>query len=305
MTDPRTILDLGMPLSAVTDAEDTAAIMLPILAQQAVLPRKLEEGVYAILDAEGAVRIVETDGYAQQRKHDWMMARAHVPERVKRAATVLDVDSFIDYLDRYTTSDSGVGEDYLLGDGSLEVWADLDARTIVGILDGIDARREHTATLRLKLSREWSEWAAIDGKLLDQVAFAEFIEDHISTIGEPAGAVLLDICQTLQAHTNVSFKQQAILATGQRQLRWEETVEAKAGQSGNLTIPGELTLVLRPFQGSEPVPVTARFRYQLRDGVLKIGIKLAEPDKALEDAFAGVVGDVQDSIPVRVNHGQG
>ena len=290
--------------AAIDDSASVAAIVA-VTAQQAVLPRKLEEGIYAILDAEGAVRVIETDGYAQQRQHDWMMARAHVPERVKRAATVLDVDSFIDYLDRYTASDSGVGEDYLLGDGSLEVWADLDARTIVGILDGIYARREHTATLRLKLSREWSEWAAIDGKLLTQVAMAEFIEDHISTIAEPAGAVLLDVTQTLQAHTNVSFKQQAILANGQRQFRWEETVEAKAGQSGNLTIPGELILVLRPFQGSDPVPVTARFRYQVREGALSMGIKLAEPDKALEDAFAGVVADIQAQVPVRVNHGRG
>ncbi len=57
--------------------------------------------------------------------------------------------------------------------------------------------------------------------------------------------------------------------------------------------------------GSAAVSITARFRFDLRDGALKLGVRLAEPDKALEDAFAVVVADVQDRVPVRVNHGRG
>ena len=312
MTQPNNTrsLDSYATIDTIEGVDDTAALLLPMLAQQAVLPRKLDEGIYGILDADGGILVVETPGYRQRREYDWEAAHADIPERITRAATVLDVASFLDYLARNTTgpvdSDAASVElDYLHGSGSLEVWADLDARKITGVLDGLDGWRRHSVTLQLKLSREWTEWASIDGKLLSQVQMAEFIEDHLSTIAEPAGAVLLDVCQTLQAHTNVAFKQQGILANGQRQFRWEETVEAKAGQSGNLTIPGELILVLRPFQGSDPVPVTARFRYQVREGALSMGIKLAEPDKALEDAFAGVVADIQAQVPVRVNHGRG
>ena len=166
------------------------------------------------------------------------------------------------------------------------------------------SRSQPTATLQLKKSREWTEWAAIDGKLLHQVEFAQFIEDHLSTIAEPDGATLLDICQTLQAHTSVAFKQQNILANGQRQFQWEETTEAKAGQKGDLKIPGELTLALRVFQGSVPIGMHARFRYQLREGVLRIGVKLAEPDTVLEDSFDEVIAAVQDQVPVHINHGR-
>lgn len=291
----------------VLDADQSAEIaaLLTHTAQQAVLPRKLDEGIYAILNPEGGVEVVETEGYRAQREQAWREKYSSTPRTIERSVTVLDVDSFIDYLARNTDGVDGVDVEYEHDAGSLELWADIDARTVKAYLDGIDGWRKHSATLQLKVSREWAEWAAVDGKLLTQVQMAEFIEDHISTIAEPAGAVLLDVTQTLQAHTNVAFKQQAILANGQRQFRWEETVEAKAGQSGNLTIPGELTLVLRPFQGSQPVPVIARFRYQVRDGGLSMGIKLAEPDKALEDAFAGVVGDVQASVPVHINHGRG
>ena len=287
--------------AAIDDSASVAAIVA-VTAQQAVLPRRLEEGIYAILDADGAVQIVETPGYELKREDDYQQLHSSAPERVWRQVTVLDVASFLDYIGVHAD------EDHLTnahGAGQLEVWADVDARTVKAVIDGVHGWRKHTATLQLKVSREWSEWSAVDGKLLGQVDFAEFIEDHLSTIAEPDGATLLEICQTLQVHTSAQFKQQNILATGQRVFRFEEDLETKAGTKGDLKIPGELTLVLRPFQGSAAVAVTARFRFQVREGVLRLGVKLAEPDKALEDAFAGVVADVQASVPVHVNHGRG
>ena len=71
-----------------------------------------------------------------------------------------------------------------------------------------------------------------------------------------------------------------------------------------IRLPGELILVVRVFQGSDPVQMTARFRYQLREGVLRIGIKLAEPDLAVEEAFNDVTAAVQAGVPVRVNDGR-
>ena len=287
--------------SSIENAEDATPALLVHTAQQAVLPRRLDDGIYAILDADGAVQIVETPGHQAVREQDWAERYADRPRVIKRNVTVFDVASFLDYLDRHQ---GGIEGGYLLGTGSLEVWADIDQRTITATLDGIDGWRRNSATLRLSLSREWVEWAGIDGKMLGQVEMAEFIESHLSTIAFPDGASLLDVCQTLQVHTSAQFKQSNILATGQRVFRFEEQLEAKAGQKGDLTIPGELTLALRPFQGSDPVSVVARFRFQVREGVLRLGIKLAEPDKALEDAFDGVVAEVQAGVPVHINHGR-
>lgn len=128
----------------------------------------------------------------------------------RRAATVTNVDSFLDYLG--THNQLGADGEYSFGEGMLEVWANIDTRTILGVCDGVHGWARNTVRLELKHSREWAEWAQIDGKLLNQVEFAEFIESHISNIGAPGGATLLDICQTLQAHTQVVFKQQNILA---------------------------------------------------------------------------------------------
>lgn len=281
---------------------------LAAVAQQAVLPRKLEEGVYAILDAEGAVQIRETKGYQIERKHLWEQARSDRPEFITRSVEVLDVDSFIDYLAHNTESatfEAVDDADYAHGAGELELWASIDDRQIRAILDGYDARRQHTATLRLKTSREWEEWAKVDGKLLPQVEFAGFIQDHISTIGIPDGGLLVDICETLTGTTDVQWKSQQLDASGQRKFQYEETVNGVAGAKGEIGIPTELVLVLRPFQGSEPLRVNARFRFRLSGGAVQLGVKLVEPDRILEDAFAAIVEDVQDRVPVHVNHGRG
>ena len=189
-----------------------------------------------------------------------------------------------------------------LGEGM--TLSDIDNATVLGVIDGVDGWRRQQVTLRLRKSREWGEWMGVDGKLFTQHEFAEFIEDHLSTIAEPDGAKLLDICQTLQATKGVNFKSQTILASGQRQLRYEETVEAKAGQKGDLMIPDTLTLVVRPFQGSDPVAITARFRFRLNDGALRLGVKLAEPERVLEEAFDRIVADVANGVPVPVLFGR-
>lgn len=287
--------------------------LIAMLAQRSTLPRKLEEGVYAILDAEGGVQVVETDGYAQKRNHDWKQAHDGRPEFVHRAVTLLDTDSFVDYLRR--NSECAAGPDdaaggefddprYIHTSGELELWADLDGRVIRGILDGHDGLRKHTATLALKTSREWDEWAKVDGKLYPQADFASFIQDHISTIGLPDGGVLVDICETLVGTVDVQWKSQQLDATGQRQFTYEEVVNGAAGAKHDLKIPTELVLVVRPFQGSAPIRLVARFRFRLSGGAVQMGVKLVEPDRVLEDSFAEIVADVQARVPVHVNHGR-
>lgn len=274
-------------------------------AQEAVAPEELTDGsIYAVRDADGGIVLLPTPTYLDDLERQRLKA---APARIKRSVTVRDADSLIAYLAANTDADdpADIGLEHLHGAGDLEIWADLDGRRIKAILDGGRGHRGHSATLELRHSREWEEWAGVDGKLVPQVAFAQFIEDHISSIGAPDGGTLLDVVQTLSAKTKVDFKSSSLLANGQRQFEFAETIEAKAGQKGTLAIPTELTLVLRPFQGSEPVALQARFRYRLDEGQLFLGVRLAEPDRALEAAFQQVVDEVQEAAPVRINHGVG
>ena len=273
-------------------------------ARDSVAAEQLADGeLYGARNSDGDYQLVITPGYLRAVERE---EAKDGPVQIKRGVTVRDDDALIDYLAHNTLGDrADVDRGYRHGPGDLELWADLDRRNIKAILDGGAGHRAHTATLELRHSEEWAEWAHVDGKLFGQVEFAQFIEDHISSIAAPDGGVLLDIVQTLEARTDVRFKSSQLLGNGQRQIAFEETLDAKAGAKGDLKIPTELTLALRPFQGCEPVAVIARFRFRISDGVLRMGVKLAEPNKALEAAFADIVANIQALVPVRVNHGVG
>ena len=282
-------------LDSAIDSDGTAPAIIAALAQQATIPWKLDEGIYGLLNADGSVKIVETIGYRRKRED----SERDGPRFVTGTRIVSDVVSLLDVIasgvddDGYNT----LGE----GGGQLEVWADLDARKVTAILDGQAGWRQHRVILELRHSSEWADWAKIDNQLLEQTVFAEFVEDHISSIAEPDAGRLLDIAQTLKGHVDTQWKQQKLLANGQTAFVWEERVEAKAGQKGDLAIPNELTLALRPFQGSDPVGVDARFRFRPSAEGIRLGVRLVEREHVLENAFAEIVTAIDEGIPEGIN----
>ena len=282
-------------LDSAIDSDGTAPGIIAALAQQATTPWKLDEGIYGLLNADGSVKIVETIGYRRKRED----SERDAPRFVTGTRVVRDVASLLDVIASGVADDgyNTLGE----GGGQLEVWADLDARKVTAILDGQAGWRQYRAVLELRHSSEWADWAKIDNQLLEQTVFAEFVEDHISSIAEPDAGRLVDIAQTLRGHVDTQWKQQKLLANGQTAFVWEERVEAKAGQRGDLAIPNELTLALRPFQGSDPVGVTARFRFRPSAEGIRLGIRLVERERVLEGAFAEIVTAIDEPIPEGVS----
>lgn len=267
------------------------------LTRQAVTPMQIDDdGTYIVVGTDGQMQIVD----GPQAVLDRIERAEPKPTRPALVSIVRDVASLLDVIAHHNTE---TGEFRHAG-GWLDLWADIDAQKITAVLDGGDGWHTAKCTLAVTKDPQWSEWLDIDGKLLDQVAFAEFLEGHLSTIAAPDGAELLEIAQTLQAHANVAFKQQAILANGQRQFKWEENVEASAGQKGDLKVPGELTLVVTPFRGCDPVAVTARFRFRTSPDGLRLGVRLVEARRVEEEAFASIVAQIDAAAPANVRMGR-
>jgi uncharacterized protein YfdQ (DUF2303 family) len=105
--------------------------------------------------------------------------------------------------------------------------------------------------LALRKTEAWEQWLALDGKLMGQEQFAEFLEDHLPELLDPAAATMLEIAQSIQAATKAEFQSGTRLSTGERQFAYVENVTAKAGQRGDLTIPETFVVGLVPFEGSE------------------------------------------------------
>ena len=189
-------------------------------------------------------------------------------------------------------------------DGTSEVYADVVAQRIVGVLNGHGAADpgwgDHRVELLLRKTPAWQAWEKMNGSLVNQVQFAQHIEDRLIDIVSPAGAVMLELAQTFQAKTKVSFESSKRLSSGERQLEYRENIEAAAGRKGDITIPETFELGIAPFEGSPAYKVIARLRYRLADGNLAIGFALERPEDVLRAAFGDVLDDLQDKLTIDV-----
>lgn len=184
------------------------------------------------------------------------------------------------------------------------IYGDADSCSIVAVFndDGTDQPgwRDHTVKVAVRKTEEWVHWAAKDNHMLSQEDFAEHVEAGLAEIAEPAAADMLELAQTFHAKKGVEFESSTVLTSGQRKLVYKETLTAVAGQRGDLVVPNTITLVLSPFEDSDPVRVTARLRYRLVEGHLTIGYKMDRPKIVLRDAFAAICSVVEFSTGLPV-----
>lgn len=253
-------------------------------AQQAAAPAELEPGKVYVVHTAAGVQKFDLTG-AEYRD---------LPVRKTGTTTVRDARSFAALWEKHSTEDS-------------EVYADADQLRITAVLDA-DAPDTanwggHRLALGLRETDAWTAWAALDGKLIGQEQFAEFVEDHLPEILEPAAAEMLEIAQSISGTVKAEFASGTRLATGQRQLAFTETVTTKAGQKGQLTIPETFVIGLVPFEGSEGYRLTARLRYRITDTRLTIGYKLDRPADVRAKAFADVVDAIDAQIAQPILNG--
>lgn len=267
----------GDELQAIVTAGDAAAVIDAVRSTLPPVPLDTSE-VYLVTDASGERRVIDTDAWG------W------APRRVARTVVVVDAASLLSYLHQQNVSDRGP-----------EVWADRVAFEVHAVLDPPTSAEDpgwcdHQAVLRLRPTPEWQTWMAGSGKLGGQQDFAELLEDRAADIVTPAAAHMLELAQSFHATNRVSFESSSFLADGQRGLEYREQVEAKAGRTGQLVIPAVFELGLRPFEGGPPYKVTARLRYRIEDGRLRIGYKLLDPESVQRAAFVDVVDEVRTGL---------
>lgn len=203
------------------------------------------------------------------------------PMRRRGSIEVNDLSSFIAYVEKHKSEtgtlvviNSDISQPF--------VKATLDHH---GPADDQAGWKEHTVTFTPKLAPEFLEWTGMDRKKFDQETFAQWVEDHIQDIAEPAGAELREMVLAFQIHKDVSFESSRVLENGQIRLHYSETVSGRVG-SGELEIPKAITLGIPVFANdTERVKIVARFRYRLERNQLSIWYELERPDRIRELAF--------------------
>lgn len=212
------------------------------------------------------------------------------PRRPEGSVTVYDAESFV----------AAVTRRHLDGPEPV-IYADEDRLALVAVLNDDEADlaawRDYRVELGLRPTPEWLHWTKLDGKLVEQEAFAEHVEDGVNELREPAAGVMLDIAQTIHGTVNATMKAARRLIDGRVQFAYEEEGTAGAGTSGELTIPDTLLLVLRPFVGGPAYEMSARFRYRLGRGAVTLGYKLDRPHEVKRAAYLDVRAAVAADLP--------
>jgi len=215
------------------------------------------------------------------------------PRRPRGTVTVHDPEDFAQLVNRLADSHHST------------VWADVDANKVTAVFDDHATAdtagwRQHTANLALKPDPDWQRWMQFNDKLDDQEWFADFLENVAHTVIDPDAATMLEIATTFRATVGSAYSGGIKRQSGDVSLTYKQETEARAGASGQLEIPNTFTVRLAPWLGVDAVDVTARLRYRLRDGNLRIGYSLLRPDRVKQDAFALILNRMRENVDVDV-----
>lgn len=177
-------------------------------------------------------------------------------------------------------------------------YADDDRKWLTAILNddtGDTAGwRDYQVALVLRRTPEWAAWLDTHHNEVPhgQEAFAELLEDRASQVIDPDPATMIEIAQTLQGTMKVDWAAGGRLQDGSRQLRWTETVDARAGQTGELPIPPRFVIKLPLFRGGPDVMVTVALRFRIGPP-LKFLYKVLDWERLEREAFEAAVDQVR------------
>lgn len=183
----------------------------------------------------------------------------------KGHAQLLDEGSFVAYLKRFWRADESVlfaGADSRLS-ATFDYHRSEDERLAGNPKQG--GRGDFGATFAPRFTPSWIEWRAANEKPIDQEKLLEFLERRMGDIASPDGAELREVISFFKVHSNIGFVSGRNLTNGTANFQWSEEAAASAGAAGDLSVPTEFTVLLKPFRDlSDARAFTAQLRWRIQ-----------------------------------------
>lgn len=198
------------------------------------------------------------------------------PRNIERQVEVVEADSFIAYLLKYKSEHTHLTSS--ASRGNMHAVLDYHGPNAPDNCD-------HTLFFQPVTSDEWNVWALMNGSWQDQSAFMEFLEENLTDIVTPDGAMLLDMVRTFQGTKKIEFRAGVNNHDGTVQMKWSETIEN--GRQGELLIPTEMELAIPVFQGDlEAYKIRVFLRHRIQnDGTVNFCFKLHRAPAIKRQAF--------------------
>jgi len=261
----------------------------------------------SLIDTEVPVSIVTTDDGRTfvARRTDFALdnvtpkhaAKIEQPKWVNQTVTVQRASSLRDYVTRFKN------------DGTL-LFADIVNSKIVGAIDyHREPQREnapeaptvadneslsnpsprlgtHNVVLQLKHSEEWARWLGKNEKLMDQIEFADFLEENGMDVSDPTGAALLELCRDIHAMSGSVVK--SVVRQGDYR-KMEVQRENSAVTQEGAELPVKFTIFIPVYFGESAILVDCMTRVKVSSGMAMFGYKMIGAEKHRQDEFNRIV----------------
>jgi uncharacterized protein YfdQ (DUF2303 family) len=224
------------------------------------------------------------------------------PRFRKGMATLFDLDSFIEHVNRFKDDDSVVFANNKRENPSLTSVLDYH-RSGASSAPRWGRHRGHFA---FPLSDEWKAWNEYNAKPMEMATFSRFLEDHItdvlptsmltlneqqdefvrlrggmSRIAEPAK--LMEIATGLRVFEEVDTVSAYKSETGETKMLFEN--RQSGGESGELKVPSMFGIGIPVFVNGDPYQVLVQLRYRPVGGKVVFFYELWREDRVFDHAF--------------------
>lgn len=200
------------------------------------------------------------------------------PRAREGEAKALTVASFVDLVKRHADDGSAIFAETRWPQPKLIAVIDYHA------LDKTPRHGRHRIQYDFPISDEFKAWHTNNGKVMDQAAFAAFLEEHAAELASPTEGEaseferlfkekfgnpteILTLSRELEVLVGHHVKNKIRLQTGETEVVFVEEHNDRNGQK--VAVPGIFMVSVAAFLDGEPVRIPARLRYRVADGGLK------------------------------------
>ncbi len=262
----------------------------------------------AVLKPNGSVEKMTADFFDDYRPH---------PKRREGTASFTRIESLIDHVNRFSSPESALFAIDDMTKPRLTAVLDYHERVNEPVSIGAVTHNEeakpafgvHRATFAFPLSPEWLAWNAMNKKAMDNIDFAEFLEDHFvevayvhantvlhedidkllgaygrASLGTPNSLFALTEGLTIAEHVVVGAHTKLANGASQLTIKTEQTGAVNA-RGETVEVPAAFIINIPIFAHGEPQQIAVRLRTRTTGG-LKFFYELWGIDRVFERAFS-------------------
>lgn len=290
----------------------TVAVEHSITATDAVIAEAVQNGIMAtepIVVGDHGMLVAVPAGWdirtVDVRNHE------DLPRHRGGQRAFVDVPSLAAYVARYDSPDA-VAYGKAVDDESALASLRTDSTLLRVVLDEHPANppadeplvfdvpqvghRDHVAALVLRPTPGARRWAKALTNALSQEQFLDLIDDGITEIAEPPGAVLRDLISDLHAIRSSSVKS-VIRTGGEASLEVADNVGLTAGTGTKVTVPEHVDLVIRPWTLSgKSIAVRVKIKPRITDSRVSFLLTAPNLEQLVTEAAAQIATTAEEAL---------